>query len=121
MNFTNITTVSLILINISYENLTLPNNESSQYNDNSEKSNVTNDDKSKEIANMIKLIGYPLIIIFGTIGNMLSFYIMQRGSLKDVSTCFYMSVLAVADTSKLHYCIYWFFYILRQKKTNKSL
>ena len=90
---------------MSCENFTSANNESSQYNDNSEEPNVTNDDKYEEISRMMYLIGYPLIIIFGTIGNMLSFYIMRRGSLKDVSTCFYMSVLAIADTGKLHYSI----------------
>ena len=31
---------------------------------------------------------------------MLTFIVMQRGSLKEVSTCFYMSVLALADTGK---------------------
>ena len=38
--------------------------------------------------------------ILGGIGNILTIIVMQRGSLKDVSTCFYMSVLAVADTGK---------------------
>ena len=33
----------------------------------------------------------------GTIGNCLSFYIMRSTSLKDISSCFYMSVLALAD------------------------
>ena len=33
----------------------------------------------------------------GTIGNCLSFYIMRNTSLKDISSCFYMSVLALAD------------------------
>ena len=42
----------------------------------------------------------PIIIIFGTIGNILSFIVMQRGSLKDVSVCFYMSILALADTGE---------------------
>ena len=38
--------------------------------------------------------------VFGGIGNILTFIVMQRGSLKEVSTCFYMSVLALADTGK---------------------
>ena len=41
-----------------------------------------------------------LVTIFGPIGNILSFIIMRRGSLKDVSTCFYMSILALADTGE---------------------
>ena len=69
MNFTNITTVSSILINVSYENF---NNKSLQYNDTSEEPNVTNNNKSQGIADMLRLIAIPLIIIFETIGNMLS-------------------------------------------------
>ena len=42
-------------------------------------------------------IAFP---VFGGLGNILTFIVMQRGSLKDVSTCFYMSILAVADTGK---------------------
>ena len=42
----------------------------------------------------------PILIVFGTIGNGLSFYIMRQGSLKKMSTCFYLSILALADTSK---------------------
>ena len=55
----------------------------------------------EEITRMIHVIVRPLLIVCGTIGNMLSFYIMRRGSLKEVSTCFYMSILALADTGKL--------------------
>ena len=32
--------------------------------------------------------------------NILTFIVMQRGSLKEVSTCFYMSMLALANTGK---------------------
>ena len=49
---------------------------------------------------IIYLVTLPIIIIFGTIGNILSFIIMRKGSLKDVSTCFYMSILALADTGE---------------------
>ena len=55
---------------------------------------------SAEIARLIQVIVRPILIIIGTIGNCLYFYIMRRTSLKDVSRCFYMSVLALADTSK---------------------
>ena len=55
---------------------------------------------NKEIARMIQIIVRPILIIIGTIGNGLTFYIMRRTSLKDVSSCFYMSVLALADTRK---------------------
>ena len=54
----------------------------------------------EEISNLIHLIYRLILIVFGTIGNMLSFYIMRRTSLNELSACFYMSLLAVADTSK---------------------
>ena len=50
-----------------------------------------------EIARLIQIIVRPILILIGTIGNCLSFYIMRKTSLKDVSSCFYMSVLALAD------------------------
>ena len=52
------------------------------------------------ITRIVQLIVRPILIVFGTIGNLLSFYIMRKGSLKNVSTCFYMSILALADTGK---------------------
>ena len=89
MNLTNKTNTISVVINISYENFTSANNESSQiYNEILEEFNVTNNDKYLEITRIIYLIVYPMIIIFGTIGNLLSLYIMRRGSLKDVSTFF---------------------------------
>ena len=53
-----------------------------------------------EIARLIQIIIRPILIIIGTIGNCLSLYIMRRTSLKDVSSCFFMAALAVADTGK---------------------
>ena len=53
-----------------------------------------------EIARLIQIIIRPILIILGTVGNCLTLYIMRRPSLKDVSSCFYMTVLAVADTGK---------------------
>ena len=55
------------------------------------------------IRNMIWFIAYPILIIFGTFGNLLVFVVMRRGSLKHVSACFYMSILALADTGKPFY------------------
>ena len=51
-----------------------------------------------EIERLIQLIVRPIYVLFGTVGNILSFYIMRRGSLGNLSTCFYMSMLALADT-----------------------
>ena len=48
----------------------------------------------------IYTIAYITLPVFGGFGNILTFIVMQRGSLKEVSTCFYMSILALADTGK---------------------
>ena len=55
-------------------------------------------DEDEEIVRLIQVIGRPPIIVLGTIGNLLTFFTMQRGSLKHLSTCFYMAILALADT-----------------------
>ena len=51
-----------------------------------------------EIQFMVFRVTYIIIIIGGTFGNILTFIVMQKGSLKEVSTCFYMSILALVDT-----------------------
>ena len=56
--------------------------------------------KEEELERILNLVIRSVLIVFGTIGNGLSFYIMRRGSLKKMSTCFYLSVLALIDTSK---------------------
>ena len=53
-----------------------------------------------DIERLIFVITTPPLIIFGSFGNILTFIVMRTGSLKDASTCFYMSVLAVTDTGK---------------------
>ena len=55
---------------------------------------------NEEITRLIQLITRPILIIVGSIGNGLTFYIMRRTSLKDVSSCFYVAVLALADIGK---------------------
>ena len=37
-------------------------------------------------ADLILVVSYIIIITFGSIGNILTFIIMRRGSMKDVST-----------------------------------
>ena len=54
----------------------------------------------EELERILHITIRPVLILFGTIGNGLSFYIMRQGSLKKMSTCFYLSILALADTSK---------------------
>ena len=56
--------------------------------------------EDEELARLLELVIRPVLIVFGTIGNGLSFYIMRQDSLKKMSTCFYLSILALADTSK---------------------
>ena len=72
----------------------------------------------EELERILNIVIRPVLIVFGTIGNGLSFYIMRQGSLKKMSTCFYLSVLAVVDTSKclvfLFMCVYIFLYCLHE-------
>ena len=56
--------------------------------------------RGQYIARLMILVSYPVIIIIGTIGNILTVFVMRRGSLKESSTCFYMAVLALSDTCK---------------------
>ena len=54
--------------------------------------------KWNKIENLIFKTSSPIIVFGGTFINILTFIVMQRGSLKEVSTCFYMSILAISDT-----------------------
>ena len=66
---------------------------------------------------ILTALTFPAIILFGTIGNLLTFYVMLRGSLKQSSTCFYMAMLALADTGKqTFFKIMVFFSSYRQHK-----
>ena len=69
---------------------------------NSSVMNPAGQDINQEIV-IIKIIGVSILstlLIVGTIGNLLTFIVMQRGSLKHSSTCFYMSILALSDSCK---------------------
>ena len=44
------------------------------------------------------MIVLPILVLCGTAGNLVSLFVLRTGQLKVLSTCFYMSVLAVADT-----------------------
>ena len=50
-----------------------------------------------ERVRLVFLIGTTVLLIIGTVGNILTITVMRRGSLKKISTCFYMSVLALGD------------------------
>ena len=61
----------------------------------------------------IEIIALPVIIIFGSICNILTFIVMRRKRMRISSTCFYMAALAVTDTLVLWTgCLnQWFFLI----------
>ena len=61
---------------------------------------LAEENNSAEIFRLIHVIVRPILITGGTVGNVLTLYITRRTSLKNVSTCFYMFLLALADTSK---------------------
>ena len=59
---------------------------------------VTEDNNNlAEIVRLMQVYGRPPIILLGTLGNVLAFIVMRRGSMRHVSTCFYMAILALAD------------------------
>ena len=59
-------------------------------------------DDGEEIVRRIQVFARPPIILLGTIGNILTFIAMRRDSLKNMSTCFYMAILGLADTGRFH-------------------
>ena len=67
---------------------------------------ISTHSKNKEIARLLNLVIRPVLIVFGTIGNGLSYYIMRQGPLKEMPTCLYSSIIALADTSK---CVMFLF------------
>ena len=88
------------LLNTTYFNSsTKTPNVSEIYTNTTDGYDDTSDD---EAARMVHVIGRPVLVVLGTIGNCLAFYVMRKGSLKNVSTCFYMAILALADTGKMN-------------------
>ena len=59
-------------------------------------------------ARMIFVILGPVFLILGTAGNVLSLMVLRSGEFKELSTCFYTSVLAVMDTGKFKLLIFYF-------------
>ena len=62
-----------------------------------------------EVIHLAQVFIRPILVVSGTYGNAVSFYIMRRGSLKEVSTCFYMAMLAIADTCESKFSLHWNF------------
>ena len=61
---------------------------------------------SDETERLINVFASPVIILFGTIANFMTLFVMRRGSLKEVSTCFYMAILVLTDTGKCNQSIH---------------
>ena len=47
--------------------------------------------------------GFPIVIFLGTVGNLFTFLVMLKPTMRKSSTCFYMAVLAMFDTSVLYF------------------
>ena len=60
----------------------------------------------KETTRLMHVYIRPVLIVGGTVGNLLTFCVMRRGSMKKLSTCFYMAILALADTGKYFIILY---------------
>ena len=63
-----------------------------------ENSHILTDEQ--ETARIIFVVWNGIVLILGSIGNIISLIVPRSGELKKISTCFYMSVLAVVDTGK---------------------
>ena len=50
------------------------------------------------IVHRIEIIILPILIVFGSICNIVTFIVMRRKRMRISSTCFYMATLAVTDT-----------------------
>ena len=57
-------------------------------------------EKYISVKHLISLLYSPVLFVFGSSGNLLICIVMRRGSLKKISTCFYMAVLGLLDTGK---------------------
>ena len=72
-------------------------------NDTSPTSSASTVNHSAEVAVALMLIVPPIIILMGTIGNLLTLIIMITDrNMRSMSTYFYLAVLAVADTVVLY-------------------
>ena len=72
----------------------------------SENSTGTEDYNALEVSRMMIRVIYPVIIIFGTVGNLFILFVMRKEPLKKTPICFYMAVLAVTDTGKMYSTCY---------------
>ncbi|CAF2082254.1 unnamed protein product [Rotaria magnacalcarata] len=60
-----------------------------------------------------EVVALPILIVFGSICNIMTFIVMRRKRMRVSSTCFYMAALAVTDTLVLWTgCLNQWFYLM---------
>ena len=64
---------------------------------------IKDDDMSADFIKFLKLYFAPVLLLAGTLGNILSFVVFLRPALKPSATSFYFRMLAVADTLALNF------------------
>ena len=102
-------TASYLEITDNYNGSSMSNTQIQEYLETN--NNYYNVDISKTIARHIQLVLRPILIIFGTMGNLLTFYVMRRSSLRNVPICFHMFILALADTGKCYLVLKYFMWM----------
>ncbi|CAF1241896.1 unnamed protein product [Adineta steineri] len=66
------------------------------------------------VVQRLEIIILPILIIFGSICNVMTFIVMRRRRMRVSSTCFYMAALAVTDTFVLWTgCLNQWFYMMQ--------
>ena len=95
-------------------NFSISQNASSIFNESPNYKGRVNFHNYEETTRLMQVYIRPVLIIGGTVGNLLTFCVMRRGSMKKVSTCFYMAILALADTGKYSMILY------QQSMSNKT-
>ena len=89
-------------------NVSISQNASSIFNESPNYKERVNFHNYKETTRLMQVYIRPVIIVGGTVGNLLTFCVIQRGSMKKVSTCFYMAILALDDTGKSLIVVHFF-------------
>ena len=57
----------------------------------------------------VEIVAIPLLVIFGTVGNLLSIWVLTRSPLKGLSSSLYLAALAASDTGFLaSLLVVWF-------------
>lgn len=77
-------------------------------------SNETNSVAILALVHRVEVIALPILIVFGSLCNFMTFIVMRRRRMRVSSTCFYMATLAVTDTMVLWTgCLNQWFYMMQ--------